>query len=197
MTPTQDRAAVIEPIAGLLAHLDTADPGGVVGLYLYGSAVDGLQRDSDIDLLLVTLRSLTDTERERLVAVLMAQSGWSGHAGRFPEVAHRRPIELTSVVIGRMSTDPALAHRDLQFGEWLRAEILDGTSLRPTDDPDVVLLIASALSRHVILRGPVLTDVLPIVPFAHARDAALRVIPGAIQHAPGDERLGEHPNPAI
>lgn len=34
------------------------------------------------------------------MAVLMELSGWSGHAERFPEVAHRRPIDLTSVVIG-------------------------------------------------------------------------------------------------
>jgi hypothetical protein len=87
-----------------------------------------------------------------------------------------------------MSTEPDLAHRDFQFGEWLRADIIDGKSLRPAQDPDVVLLVASALSRHVVLRGPALADVLPLVPFAHARDAALRVIPSVIRNAAGDER---------
>lgn len=185
--PTRHHA-VTESIARLLTHLDAADPGGVIGLYLHGSGVDVLHRDSDIDLLLVTRRSLAQAEREQLVAVLMDLSGWHGHVERFPDVALRRPVELTSVVLGRVSTEPALAHRDFQFGEWLRADIVDGKSLQPTDDPDVVLLIASAISRHVVLRGPEMTSVLPAVPCTHAREAALRVMPSVIQNAAGDER---------
>jgi hypothetical protein len=175
-------------IAAVLAHLDGVDPAGVVGLYLHGSGVEQLHADSDIDLLLVTRRSLTLAERKHLVAVLMELSGWRGHASRFPEVAPRRPIELTSLVLEHMSTGPDRAHRDFQYGEWLRADIVNGCIPQPTDDPDVVLLVAAALSRHRVLRGPALEDVLPAVPLAHVREAALRVMPGVIQNATGDER---------
>lgn len=173
---------------GVLAHLDAADPGGVVGLYLHGSGVEQLYADSDIDLLLVTRRSLTLVEREDLVAVLMTLSGWRGHASRFPEVAQRRPIELTSLVLDRMSTDPDRAHRDFQYGEWLRADIVNGGIPQPTDDPDVVLLIAAARARHLVLRGSALEDVLPVVPPARVRQAALRMVPGIVRNATGDER---------
>jgi predicted nucleotidyltransferase len=177
-----------EVAAAVLAHLTAADPGGVVGLYVYGSAVEQLQADSDIDLLLVTRRSLTLVERKHLVAVLIELSGWRGHASRFPEVAHRRPLELTSLVLERMSTDHGRARRDFQYGEWLRADIVNDCIPQPSDDPDVVLLIASALSRHRVLRGPALKDIVPAVPLAHVREAVLRVMPSVIQNATGDER---------
>lgn len=177
-----------EVLAAVLGHLDTADPGGVIGLYLHGSGVERLHADSDIDLLLLTRRSLTLDERMRVVAALMELSGWHGHAIRFSEVAHRRPVELTSLVLERLSMDPDRAHRDFQFGEWLRADISSGWVPQPTDDPDIVLLAAGALSRHRVLRGPALEDVLPAVPLSHLREAALRVLPGVIQNAAGDER---------
>lgn len=175
-------------LAAVSAHLDDADPGGVVGLYLHGSGVVQLHADSDIDLLLVTHRSLTLAEREHIVAMLLELSGWRGHAGRFPEAARRRPLELTSLVRGRASTDPDRAHRDFQFGEWLRTDIVNGRIPQPTDDPDVVLLVAAALSRHRVLRGPALQEVLPAAPVSHLRRAALRVMPAVIENAAGDER---------
>ena len=91
-------------------HLDRQDPGGVLGVYLYGSATTGgLRHDSDIDLLVVTRRSLTGGERAALVSVLLTHSGWSGHAADFPEVAHRRPI-VADDWTGHASTVVALAH---------------------------------------------------------------------------------------
>ena len=169
-------------VAALGAYLDTADPGGMVGLYLHGSAVDGLRPDSDIDL------PLTLPERRDLVAVLLELSGWRGHADRFPEVAGRRPIELTGLTAGRVSTVPDHAHRDFQFGEWLRAEFVNGIVPAPADDPDVVLLVAAARARHRVLRGAPIEDVLPVVPPARLRDAAIRVIPAVVAGAAGDER---------
>lgn len=175
-------------LARVLAHLGMANPGGVVGLYLHGSGVDRLYADSDIDLLLITQRSLTLAERRHLLDVLMDLSGWRGHATRFPEVAERRPVELTSLVVERMATDPRRAHRDFQYGEWLRTDIVNGLIPQATDDPDVVLLVGAALLRHRVLLGSPLKDVLPTVPLAHVREAALRVMPDVVRNAPGDER---------
>ncbi len=155
---------------------------------MYGSCVEQARPDSDVDLLLVTRRSMTLHERECLIAVLLEVSGWRGHRRRFPDVAHRRPIELTSLVLDRLWTQPRQAHRDFQFGEWLRGEIVDGRIPQPTNDPDVVLLMAAARARHRLLLGPALADVLPDPPPAHVREAALMVMPGTIANAGGDER---------
>ncbi|AGF72872.1 nucleotidyltransferase family protein [Corynebacterium halotolerans YIM 70093 = DSM 44683] len=38
--------------------------------------------------------------------------------------------------------------RDFQFGEWLRTGLLDGELPGPETDPDVTVLIASALADH-------------------------------------------------
>lgn len=130
-------------LAAVLAHLDEGDPAGVVGLYLYGSGAERLRADSDIDLLLVTRESLTLAERTGLVALLVELSGWRGHARLFPEAAERRPIDLTSLVVGRMQTEPGRAQRDFQYGEWMRPDVVNGLIPQPTDDPDV-----SAPCRH-------------------------------------------------
>src|SRR5690606_2336620 len=71
----QAASTMHELIAPVLAHLERASPGDLVGAYLYGSAVSsGLRPDSDVDLLLVTQRSLTAAERADLTAVLLASS---------------------------------------------------------------------------------------------------------------------------
>ena len=89
---------VEERLLPVLAHLDRQDPGGIVGVHLFGSAAtSGLRPDSDVDLLVLTRRSLTRAERAGLVSLLLSVSGWRGHAERFPEVAARRPIELTLI----------------------------------------------------------------------------------------------------
>ncbi|UMP05387.1 aminoglycoside adenylyltransferase domain-containing protein [Amycolatopsis sp. EV170708-02-1] len=171
----------IEP---LLGHLDREDPGGVLGLYLYGSAAaGGLKPDSDVDLLLVTRRSLAEEERAALVSLLLRLSGWRGHAGRFPDAVDRRPIELTGIVAGGPP-----ARRDFQCGEWLREEFVEGCLPGPVDDPDVVILAATAHAAHRVLLGPALAEVLDPVPPDLLRDAALGVIPGLLAEIEGDER---------
>ncbi|MBE1577600.1 aminoglycoside adenylyltransferase domain-containing protein [Amycolatopsis roodepoortensis] len=171
----------IEP---LLDHLDREDPGGVLGLYLYGSAVaGGLRPDSDVDLLLITRRSLGESERAALVSLLSRVSGWRGHATRFPGAAGRRPIELTGIVAGDRPS-----RRDFQYGEWLREDFVQGGLPRPAEDLDVVILVATAHAAHRVLRGPALTDLLDPVPRGLLRDAALGVVPGLLSEIEGDER---------
>jgi len=93
-------SAVDDQVGPVLDHLLEEDPGGVVGVYLYGSgAASGLRPNSDIDLLFLTRRSLTSTERVALVSLLLGVSGWKGHESDFPEAADRRPLELTGTVV--------------------------------------------------------------------------------------------------
>lgn len=176
-------------IAAVLAHLDRADPGGVAGVYLYGSAtVGGLRPESDIDLLVVVRRSLDRAEREALVRALLPLSGWAGHGERFPEAMSRRPVELTVVVAGDVAGWEYPPRRDFQYGEWLRHEFVNGVVPEPDTDPDLPLLLATALASSRVLRGPGLADLVEPVPPTVLRRAALDSIPGLLADIDGDER---------
>lgn len=178
-----------ELIAPLLEHLDRENPGDVVGVYLYGSAhTSGLRPDSDIDLLMLTRRSLTVPERAALVSLLLSVSGWHGHAERFPDTAHRRPIELTGLVVDDIRPLTDAPRRDFQYGEWLREDLVNGDLPHPTDDPDAVILLATAHSACRVLRGPAFGDAVAPVPPALLRTALLAIIPDILEEIEGDER---------
>ncbi|MEW2067407.1 aminoglycoside adenylyltransferase domain-containing protein [Streptomyces sp. NPDC007346] len=177
------------PLTPLLNHLDRENPGDVVGVYLYGSAsASGLRPDSDVDLLVLTRRSLTAPERAALVSLLLDSSGWRGHAERFPGAAHRRPMELTGLVVDDVVPLTDSPRRDFQYGEWLRADLVNGRLPRPTDDPDVVVLLATAHSACRVLAGRAFGDVVPLVPPELLRKAVLAVVPDVLEGIEGDER---------
>lgn len=85
----------VEPVVtALLDRLERTDPGGVLGVYLFGSsAVGALRPDSDIDVLVLTRRPLSQGERQGLLEFLLQ------HSGRRASVAPGRPLELTSLVV--------------------------------------------------------------------------------------------------
>lgn len=173
----------------VLAHLDRHDPGEVVGLYLFGSAVEsGLRPHSDLDLLVLTRRSLTEVERREMVGLLLAISGWSGHAAEFPDATSRRPVELTSVVLvdDRPWAPPATV--DLQYGEWLRNELVAGAVPRPHEDPDLTIVLAAARHRHLTLRGPALDGVIAAVPVEFLQAAIRQRVPELLDGFEGDVR---------
>ncbi|NWN89134.1 MAG: DUF4111 domain-containing protein [Micrococcaceae bacterium] len=138
-------------LAPIMGHLEDAAPGGLIGVYLYGSATTGqLQPDSDVDLLMVTGRSLTDGERANLVALLLNVSGWKGHGESFPEAANRRPIELTSLVhddVRPLADTPRL---DFQYGEWLCTKFEAGIVPQSRIDSDLLEEYSSD-QRNVLL----------------------------------------------
>lgn len=182
-------AAVDDQIRPVLDHLRREDPGEVVGVYLYGSgATTGLCPDSDIDLLVLTRRTLTAAERASLVALLLGISGWSGHESRFPEVAGRRPLEVTSVVVDDVHPLTENPRRDFQYGEWMRSELVDGLALVPEHDPDVVILLFTALGSHRVLHGEAMQDVVPRVPPTLLQRAQLELLPDMLDGLVGDER---------
>ncbi|MQS09314.1 DUF4111 domain-containing protein [Streptomyces sp. IF17] len=115
----------------------------------------------DVDLLLLTHRSLTAPERADLVRLLLGISGWRGHARRFPDAVHRRPVELTGIVVGGgVPARSEWPRRDFLYGEWLREELVAGRTPGPADDPDLVILLATAHAAHRVLHGPPLDDLL-------------------------------------
>ncbi|WP_375003700.1 aminoglycoside adenylyltransferase domain-containing protein [Aeromicrobium sp. CTD01-1L150] len=173
----------------LVDHLLTHDPGGVLGFYLYGSAVgSGLRPSSDIDTLLVTRSSLTGAERASLLSLLLEISGWSGHVDQFPDATRRRPIEVTSVAVGTQLPWQPVPRRDFQYGEWLRREATSGVIPGPARDPDVVTIVATAQSAHRVLHGLPLGDVIADVPPDQLRNAVADNVDQLLLDLPGDER---------
>ncbi|MEE2056026.1 aminoglycoside adenylyltransferase domain-containing protein [Rhodococcus artemisiae] len=180
-------------ITALLAHLDHVDPGGVVGVYLFGSATaGGLRPHSDLDLLLLTRRTLTRSERRGIVKLLLSLSGWPGHSVRFPEVADRRPVELTSLVLMNDHPWSPPAWRDFQYGEWLRNDFAGGVLPESSEDPDVPILLATALGGHRPLRGPDLGDLIAPVPDEVLRRSMFDLLPGILDGLSANEGEETH-----
>nr|ARU12830.1 aminoglycoside adenyltransferase [Escherichia coli] len=103
--------AVIE--RHLAATLDT--------IHLFGSAIDGgLKPDSDIDLLVTVSAAPNDSLRQALMLDLLKVSSPPGDGGTW------RPLELTVVARSEVVPWRYPARRELQFGEWLRHDILSG-----------------------------------------------------------------------
>jgi predicted nucleotidyltransferase len=104
----------------------------LIAVYLYGSAtLGGLQNHSDIDLFMVSGRSLSGVEKRRVVDGLLEIS--SDPAWGAPSWHDTRPLEVT--IAARPEIDPWRfpPAMELQYGEWLRTELAAGNVL--PDDP--------------------------------------------------------------
>ena len=77
---------------------------------------------------------------------------------------------------------------DFQYGEWLRADLIAGNLPQPATDPDSVILIATAISAHRVLRGPALEEVVSGVPLPMLRRAVINNVPNILHELEGDER---------
>jgi len=167
----------------LTRHLDKHDPGGLLGFYLYGSAVlSGLRPDSDVDLLMVTERSLSVDERERLVRFLFQFSG------RRAIVLPGRPLELTSVVRDDVVPWSYPPRCDFLYGEWLRTEFADGRLPQPHVAQDLAVLLTTLQQHALVLRGPDPADLLRPVPPSDLRRSLFDSLAPLLDDLVGDER---------
>jgi streptomycin 3"-adenylyltransferase len=141
--------------------------------YLYGSAVaGGLRPDSDLDVLVVSGRALSGDERAAIIRRLPPISG--RRAIRGPA----RPIELTIVVGPALTPWRYPPSVELQYGNWMRAELERGELPEwPRPDPDVALLVETARRAAVPLLGPPVAAILPPVPRADLVRAMVQSIP--------------------
>ncbi|MGZ8783431.1 MAG: aminoglycoside adenylyltransferase family protein [Gaiellaceae bacterium] len=149
----------------------------LAGLYLFGSAVlGGLTPTSDIDLLAVTRRPTSGDERRRLVERLLALS--------------KRPryLELTVVVESDLRPWRYPPRMDLQYGDWLRAELERGEIPPPAPSPDLAVLITMALRDGRALLGPPPAEVFAPVPDADLLRAGLDELDGIVAELDGDTR---------
>jgi streptomycin 3"-adenylyltransferase len=159
----------------VLVLLDRALGPAVLGVYLHGSAVLGrLRPRSDLDLLAVTARSADDDERGRLLDGLLAISG----RGRVrPD---DRPVELCVVVAADVLPWRFPPVADFEYGEWLRADYLAGSVPVRRACPDLAILVAQARTADRSVAGAPACELLPDVPQADIRAAALEGIPGLL-----------------
>ncbi|MFG3392882.1 MULTISPECIES: aminoglycoside adenylyltransferase family protein [Streptomyces] len=152
----------------------------LVGAYLYGSSVlGGLKPASDVDVLLVSRRSMDERARRALLDGLLRISG-SGDTAR--------PVELTVVVQSEVRPWRYPPTCDFLYGEWLRPEYEAGMIPRPEPMPDLALLISMTLTGDSPLTGPRPADVLAPVPHADLVRASVAGIPGLLDDLEGDTR---------
>ncbi|WP_422649584.1 aminoglycoside nucleotidyltransferase ANT(3'')-Ib [Cupriavidus sp. H18C1] len=182
MPPLANEPVLIE-VQHILDVVVRALGDDIAGAYLFGSAIaGGLRPDSDVDLLVLTHRTMSRQSREQLVAALMEVSG--ARAGRGPA----RNAEVTVVVLGDIAPWRHPARSDFIYGEWLRDDFEAGAVPAPTIDPDLTLMLATALQSHRALIGPGLAEFLPAIPHADIRRAMADSLPGLVANVRGDER---------
>lgn len=131
----------------------------LLAIHLYGSALDGgLKPHSDIDLLVIVATHPDAATLRYLQRDLLAISAPPG------QHATLRALEATVIAHAEVTPWRHPARRELQFGEWLRQDILAGILEPPTYDPDLAILLTKARQHSIALHGPDITELLPAVP---------------------------------
>lgn len=141
--------------------------------YLYGSAVaGGLRPDSDIDIFVVSGRSLTRDERAGILRRLLPISGRCAVGGP------ARSIELTVVAKPALTPWRYPPSVELQYGDWMRAGLeRDELPAWPHPDPDVAVLVETARRASLPLLGPPVAALLKPVPRADFIRALADTVP--------------------
>ncbi|MQY10086.1 Streptomycin 3''-adenylyltransferase [Streptomyces sp. RB5] len=167
-------------VAHIMGLVDKVLGRDVIGGYLHGSSVlGGLRPASDVDVLVVSRRSMEERERRALRDGLLRVSGSRNKA---------RPVELTVVVRSEVRPWRFPPSGDFLYGEWLRDAYEAGTVPQPEPMPDLALLITMVLSGDHPLCGPPPAQVLDPVPHADLVRASVAGIPGLLDGLDGDTR---------
>lgn len=157
---------IAEQLQQALAVIERHLGGQVHAIHLFGSAIDGgLKPHSDIDLLVTVDAALSPAARATLMTGLLAVSGMP--EGGTP----LRPLEVTVVVKAEVVPWRYSPRRELQFGEWLRADLKRGIVEPPIEDRDLAILLTKLRRHSVALKGPVASDLFDPVPPADFRRA--------------------------
>jgi predicted nucleotidyltransferase len=167
-----------------IAALSDIFADALLAVYLHGSAAQSsLRPQSDLDLLAVIARPMTDEERADLLALLLSISG------RHPRRAGQpRCLEvIVFVAIGEgLRSHPAEA--EFVYGEWLRSAFERGEIPGRTSHPENTLVLAQARQNAVALVGPSASTLLPEFGAEVVRCAMRDALPGLMDGLEGDER---------
>lgn len=117
-------------------------------IHLFGSALDGgLKPHSDIDLLVTVSTAPDESVRRELMLDLLTVSAPPGSRPW-------RPLEVTVVARSEVVPWRYPARRELQFGEWLRQDLLSGIFEPAVLDHDLAILLTKARQHSLALVGP-------------------------------------------
>ncbi|EAA8855156.1 DUF4111 domain-containing protein [Escherichia coli] len=174
--PKQARA-VLDTVRGVFED-------ALLAVYLHGSAVSGgLRPQSDIDLLVVIDRPMTEALRKSLLAALLRVSGRHPASPGGP-----RCIEVMLFQKSELAVPGFPARADFIYGEWLRDALEAGELPMPVTDPEITLVLAQARKESRPLFGPDAADLLPEIPAEHIRHAMRDSLPALLNGLHGDER---------
>ena len=152
----------------------------LVGLYLGGSSVEGGVRPaSDLDLLAVLGRSLSERERATLAERVMAVSG---------RRVGGRPIELTAVLRSRLHPWRYPPEAEFQYGDWLVEDIRQHGVPGPAPMPGLAVELTQVLRSGRCLTGPPADQVLDPVPTEDVVRSCHDAVPPLLDDLEGDER---------
>lgn len=144
---------------------------GLVAIHLFGSAVDGgLQPHSDIDLLVTVTQPPDETVLRALATALLAISAPPGSS---PDL---RALEVTVLALEHVVPWRHPARRELQFGEWLRTDLMAGVVEPPMMDHDLAILLTKVRGHSTPIVGPEAAQLLQAVPRADLRRALLDTV---------------------
>ena len=128
-------------------------------IHLFSSAVDGgLKPRSDIDLMVTIAAPMDDSTRRALTEALLTVSAPPGTD------MSRRALEVTVVVLHEIVPWRYPARREMQFGEWLRDDILAGRFEPAVLDHDLAILLTQVLHHSINLFGPHAAQLFESVP---------------------------------
>lgn len=171
---------MVDQISVLVTLVDDVLGSKVIGVYLHGSSVLGsLRPASDLDILVVSQRSMTDRERRTILDGLLATSGFTGGL---------RPVELTVVVQSEVRPWRFPPICDFQYGEWLREKFEADAVPQPAPMPDLALLLTMLLTGDHPLAGPPPAQVLDPVPHTDLIRASLTSISELLNELDSDTR---------
>lgn len=159
-------AAIATQVAQAVAVIDEHLGSTLRAVYLFGSAVEGgLQPGSDIDLLVTVDARPGEAVRRALQMDLLGISA-------SPDMAdEHRPLEVTVVVHDDVVPWRYPARRELQFGEWLRQDLLAGEMEPALLDHDLAILLTKVRRNSIALVGPAAGGVFAPVPQQDLRRA--------------------------
>ncbi|HAP28113.1 MAG TPA: ANT(3'') family aminoglycoside nucleotidyltransferase [Achromobacter sp.] len=136
-------------------HLGT----GLAAIHLFGSAVDGgLQPESDIDLLVTATEPPDESTLRALAMELLTVSAPPGQS---PSL---RALEVTVMTRQHVVPWRHPARRELQFGEWLREDLLAGIVEPPMLDHDLAIVLTKVLGNSIPIVGPSADQLFEAVP---------------------------------
>jgi len=154
----------------------------LLGVYLHGSSVlGGLRPHSDIDLIAITSRPMSASEKRDVLGRLLAISR-AGHPER-----DCRPIELFVLVESQVRPWRYPPELDLLYGDWWRAEYERGEFPWQSPNPDLTIQIDIAVRADRPLLGPPIRELLDPVPGADVRRAMMDSLPELLSYLDGDE----------